>query len=270
MTTVNPQRWGQQARTIRYATSTADGPSAQTPRCVCWGHLFLGRGGIGGCMVKKLQVSILPAAVVEAVQQQRELDRARQQIENSIGMTIAQWRELQDQRNRLDQAGHPLGELKIRDALQVTGWKSDSDVMRDALRHFDYTTNLLLLARWVQSDDQQTAASEIVGILQADEIHPDLAESWIDAHRDEMTPALLAAIIRTAMEHQRHVTAAKGGETRRKNGRPARMLERYNELGQQGVIGERRDKAVIAEFGGNPANLHSTLSKARRAQERQG
>lgn len=218
-------------------------------------------------MVKKLQASVLPAAVVEAVQQHQELDRVRQQIKNSIGMTIAQWHELQDQVSRLEQADHLLGELKLRDALQVAGWKSDSDVMRDALRHFDYTTNLRLLARWVESDDQQTAASEIVGILQAEVPNPDLAEAWIESHRDEMTPALLAAIIRTAMEHQRHVTAAKGGETRRKNGRPARMLARYEELETQGLIGQRRDEVVIQEFGGNPANLHSTLSKARRARE---
>jgi hypothetical protein len=220
-------------------------------------------------MVKKLQTQVLPAATVEAIQQQ-ELDRVRKQIESSIGMTIAQWRELQDQHHRLEQADHLLGELKIRDALQVAGWKSDSDVMRDALRHFDYTTNLRLLARWVQSDDQQTAASEIVGILQAEVTDPDLAEAWIESHRDEMTPALLAAIIRTAMDHQRRVITEKAAETRRRNGKPARMLERYDELGRQGCVGQRRDEAVILEFGGNPANLHSRLSKARKARDRQG
>ena len=159
--------------------------------------------------------------------------------------------------------------LTVRAALAEMGWKSDAELMREAAeRAFGF--NLHLLARWVESDrqqvaPQQVAAREIVDILQAEVADHDRADEWIESHRDEMTPALLAAIIRTAMEHQRHVTAAKGGKTKRKNGRPARMLERYEQLGSQGVVGQRRDEALLKEFGGSPTNLSSTISKARTA-----
>jgi len=168
-------------------------------------------------------------------------------------------------------------EVTVREALAEMGWKSDAALIREALGPTTVGEALLSLHwgvqrydRWIATADEQDSATEIVGILQAEVTDPDLAEAWIESHQDEMTPALLAAIIRTAMEHQRRVITEKAAETRRRNGIPARMLERYDELGHQGCVGQRRDEAVILEFGGNPANLHSRLSKARKARDRQG
>jgi hypothetical protein len=196
-------------------------------------------------MVKKLQASVLPATVVDAIQQ----------------------RELQAHLNLQEQIKLLLGDLKIGDALAMAGWKSDVELMRDALRRFEYATDLRLYARWVESDDEQDAASEIIGILQDEVTDPDRAEAWIESHRDELTPALLAAIVRTAMKLQlrKSVEPMLAGKKLQRE-RWAEMLDWWEEMERRGVIGKKREDEFCEKFPIGRQSIHSTLTKARKAR----
>jgi hypothetical protein len=167
-------------------------------------------------------------------------------------------------------------EVTVREALAEMGWKSDAELIREALGPTTVREALLSLhrdvqhyVRWIAPADEQDSATELITILRAPDPDPEEAEGWIERHRDSLTPSLLASIVKTAMDRQAQESLEPllaGKKKQREMWEP--LLQRWEELERKGIKGEKRKDMICQEFPIGRLSIHSTLTKARTARKK--